>query len=93
MMPGMSGYFVAGAIADDPSLSGVQVVLLTSDDRAGGPEARQALHIAARLTKPVRQSELFDLLLRLVAPPLAPAVEVGPMFRYPQLRSGRRPAA
>ena len=79
MMPGMSGYFVAGAIADDPSLSGVQVVLLTSDDRAGGPEARQALHIAARLTKPVRQSELFDLLLRLVAPPLAPAVEVGPM--------------
>jgi PAS domain S-box-containing protein len=73
MMPGMNGYSVAGAIAADPGLSGTQVVLLTSDDQSGGAEARQALRIAARLTKPLRQSELFDLLLELVAPPPAPA--------------------
>ena len=61
MMPEMDGYAVAERIAADPGLAGTLVVMLTSNDRSGDLARCQALGIAERLTKPVRQSELFDV--------------------------------
>jgi two-component system, sensor histidine kinase and response regulator len=66
MMPDMDGYAVAEWIKADPGLAGTLVVMLTSNDKTGELARCQALGIAARLTKPVRQSELFDVLMKLL---------------------------
>jgi PAS domain S-box-containing protein len=61
-MPGMDGMELARRIKSDPSISSTHLVLLTSVGRQGeGEEARRA-GIEAYLTKPVRQSELYDAL-------------------------------
>jgi PAS domain S-box-containing protein len=65
-MPGMDGFMVAEKVKADPRLAGVKIILLTS---AGRPEdiARcQQLGISAYLTKPVKQSELFDAIVTAV---------------------------
>ena len=66
MMPGMDGNAVADRIAADPGLASVIVILLTSNDMdVGGPRQRSR-RIAASLTKPIRQSELFEVLMSLL---------------------------
>lgn len=65
MMPEMDGYMVAERIAADRSLARARVVLMTSDDTAGEPAKLEKLGIAGRLLKPIRQSELLRLLVRL----------------------------
>ena len=61
-MPGMDGMELARRIKDDPDISRTRLVLLTSMGRRGeGEEARQS-GIGAYLTKPMRQSELYDVL-------------------------------
>jgi two-component system, sensor histidine kinase and response regulator len=66
MMPGMDGFQLARAIKSDPATAGMQLVLLTSyGQRGDGAIAREA-GVAAYLTKPVRQSQLFDCLMNIV---------------------------
>jgi len=68
MMPGMDGLDLAHHIRSEPEITGVQLLLLTS---AGQPEDTAlllSLEISACLTKPVRQSELFDTLMKVMAP-------------------------
>ena len=68
-MPGMDGLQLAQAIKADPSISPVRLVMLTSvGERGDGEKARRA-GIEAYLTKPVRQSELYDCLLTVVGEP------------------------
>jgi CheY-like chemotaxis protein len=65
-MPEMDGLELARAIKADPSMATIPLVLLTSvgyDHHA--IEARQ-IGIAAYLTKPVRQSQLYDCLLTVL---------------------------
>ncbi len=71
-MPGMDGVDLARAITTDPALAGARLVLLTS---GGDVDAQTAAEVglAARLTKPLRQAELQDLLLRLTAADTAPS--------------------
>ena len=65
-MPGMDGMELARRIKSDPSISSTRLVLLTSVGRRGeGEEARQS-GIEAYLTKPVRQSELYDALATVI---------------------------
>ncbi|MDX6530238.1 MAG: hypothetical protein QOH41_2528 [Blastocatellia bacterium] len=66
MMPGMDGFELARTIKSDPALASLRMVLLTSlGTRGDGATAREA-GIAAYLTKPVRQSQLFDCLANVV---------------------------
>jgi two-component system, sensor histidine kinase and response regulator len=68
MMPEMDGLDLARAIRSDPAIAGTALLLLTS---AGLPEdtsACRALGFAPCLTKPVRQSELFEALIKALAP-------------------------
>ncbi|HSS92729.1 MAG TPA: response regulator [Candidatus Dormibacteraeota bacterium] len=63
MMPGMDGASVAAQIRSDPLLKEMLVVLLTSAGRSDKPVPGVDIELA----KPVRPSELFDLLQSLLA--------------------------
>jgi CheY-like chemotaxis protein len=65
-MPGTDGLSLTRMVKADPALAGVSVVLMTSlgaIDRA----AAQASGLDGWLTKPVRQSVLFDAVMRAFA--------------------------
>jgi CheY-like chemotaxis protein len=63
LMPGMDGLMVAEAIRRDPHLERTPLLMLTSFvDRVSAEGARK-LGIFRCLTKPVRQSQLFDALV------------------------------
>ena len=66
MMPDMDGWAVAAEIAAEPSLAETRVVLLTSADSSEVRTQGQSPKIAARLTKPIRQSELFNVLIHVL---------------------------
>ena len=63
MMPVMDGLELAGAIAADPELSGVPVLLLTSAGRREDTSQLKNLGIVACLPKPIRRRELNEALL------------------------------
>ena len=61
-MPGMTGLDVVRAIRSEKDLSHLKIILLSSWGALSIPEQR-ALNISRSITKPVRQSRLFDVLL------------------------------
>lgn len=68
-MPVMDGMELAHRLKADPLLRGTRLVMLTSIGRQGdGEEARRA-GIEAYVTKPVKQSELYDCLATLMGSP------------------------
>jgi signal transduction histidine kinase/CheY-like chemotaxis protein len=66
-MPGMDGLQLARAIAADPAIPQLPMVMLTSSSLAGDRDLARSAGIAAFLTKPVRQSPLYDCLASLLA--------------------------
>jgi len=69
-MPGMDGFEVAEKISRNPKYAKVRIVLLTS----GLPEDQdrlRKLRISSSLSKPVKQSELFDLIISVIGDPEA----------------------
>jgi signal transduction histidine kinase/CheY-like chemotaxis protein len=73
-MPGMDGTQLARAIRDDPAVSSTRLVLLTSIGLNIHEEARLA-GVEVILSKPVRQSQLYDALATMMGgtPAEAPA--------------------
>jgi PAS domain S-box-containing protein len=83
MMPGMDGFELARTIKSEPALASVRMVLLTSfGQRGDGATARDA-GIAAYLTKPVRQSQLFDCLANVVSQTTRPEGAIPPLGATP----------
>jgi two-component system, sensor histidine kinase and response regulator len=66
-MPEMDGLSLARAIKEDEALSGVRLVLLTSFGQRGHGAEAARIGIAAYLTKPVDESELYDCLVEVLA--------------------------
>jgi two-component system, sensor histidine kinase and response regulator len=69
-MPDMDGFTVAERISKDRRYAGVKLVMLTS---AGQPEdvvRCRKLGISAYLSKPIKQSELFDVIVSAMGQPL-----------------------
>ena len=62
-MPGMDGFAVAEGISLHRALFGNRVILLTSAGRPGDVSRCREFGIAGYLTKPVKQSELFDAIV------------------------------
>jgi two-component system sensor histidine kinase/response regulator len=84
MMPEMDGFTLAAQIKQDPALAGTTIMMLTAGGQRADAASGCALGIAAYLTKPITQDELWDaLLLTLgaVPPPSAPALVTRHMVR------------
>jgi len=62
-MPEMDGFEVAAKVKKDPHLKHATVILLTSAGRREDLTRAKALGAAAALTKPVKQSELWDAIV------------------------------
>jgi signal transduction histidine kinase/DNA-binding response OmpR family regulator len=67
--PGMDGLELARQIKADPVLASLPLVMLTSITQRGHEELVPQAGIAAYLTKPVRQSQLFDCLMMVMSTP------------------------
>jgi CheY-like chemotaxis protein len=67
MMPGMSGLELARAIKADSAIASVQLILLTSISQDYDTETMHRHGISAHLTKPVRQSRLYDCIASTLA--------------------------
>ena len=65
-MPEMDGLMLASAIKADPKLAGMSLMILTSMGRLSSGDVEQA-GVAACLTKPVKQSLLYDQIASVVS--------------------------
>ena len=72
-MPKMDGLALARAIHADPALRSTRLLLLTSLDVEGDNDELREAGISAHLTKPVRQSELYNRIAEVMERPLSPA--------------------
>jgi two-component system, sensor histidine kinase and response regulator len=61
-MPGMDGLELARTIASEPSIAGARLILLSSSGRVA-PEESASAGLRATLSKPVRQSDLYNCLV------------------------------
>ena len=75
-MPDMDGMQLAREIKNDPAISSTRLILLTSVGQRGQGETAQQAGIEAYLTKPVRQSELYDALVTVMGMPVEEASSV-----------------
>jgi len=79
MMPDMDGFEVARAIKNDPLINGTKLVMLTSYGKRGHDDMAQQVGIAAYQAKPVRQTQLFDCLIRVMNASNAVPIEPVPV--------------
>ena len=73
MMPAMDGFTLAAHIQHDPTLASATIMMLTSRGQRHAAARCQELGIAAYLTKPITQAELWQAIgrvLNLPHPPL-----------------------
>ncbi|MFQ5990143.1 MAG: response regulator [Candidatus Methylomirabilales bacterium] len=68
-MPDMDGIQLARTIKDDPALAAVRLILLTSFGQPGDAKASHQAGAAAYLMKPVRESQLYECIARVMGTP------------------------
>ncbi len=81
MMPGMDGLELTRRIKAIPSLGGIKLIFLTSVGQYGEIETARKLGVSVYLTKPVRQSQLYDAMMNVLGVQVqrgAPAVLPAP---------------
>jgi signal transduction histidine kinase/AmiR/NasT family two-component response regulator len=92
-MPEMDGLALAHAIKADPAIAGTKLILLTPFGHALAGQDMPAAGIAASLSKPVKQSRLFDCLVTVIgdaatAQPAGPGPGPAPLLLLaPALRA------
>jgi PAS domain S-box-containing protein len=83
-LPDMDGRAVARAIKADPALAAVRLILLTSVGYRGQRDETQRAELSAYLSKPIRQSQLYDcmaMVLGHATTPSAPRLTTSPILR------------
>jgi two-component system sensor histidine kinase/response regulator len=63
-MPETDGFTLTQWVRDTPRLTGLPVVMLSSGAREDDSERSESLGVAARLLKPVKQSEVFAAIMK-----------------------------
>ncbi len=66
LMPGMDGFSFVERVRQEPKLSTAKIMMLTSAGQRGDAARCEELGISAYAMKPVRQSELQDVISRLL---------------------------
>jgi PAS domain S-box-containing protein len=87
-MPGMDGAALGRAIQEDDDLKAIPLVMMTSLGQRGDARRFKEIGFAAYLTKPVRQSDLFDCMVALLTGD--PHTETHPLITRHSLRAARR---
>jgi two-component system, sensor histidine kinase and response regulator len=67
-MPGMDGFTLARRIKQDPRFAATTIVMLTSAGRRGDAAHCRRLGIRAYLSKPIKQSDLWDAIVTALSP-------------------------
>ena len=88
-MPDMDSLQLARAIKKDPNLAPTRLILLTSMGRLGDGEAARRAGIEAYLTKPVRQSDLYDSLAAVMGAAEEPSKTEASLVTRHTLRENR----
>ena len=65
-MPKLSGWQVAQVISCTPGLTGLSVIMLTSERRAGDQARARECGVVRYLTKPFRRSDLFNGMMAVI---------------------------
>jgi len=68
MMPEMDGFEAARLIGQNPKFRKLKLILLTSAVQHEDAARLKAMRVAACLTKPVKQSELLDAIVKALSP-------------------------
>jgi CheY-like chemotaxis protein len=89
MMPEMDGFDLARAIKATPEIASVPLVLLTSFGERRHSVVAKEVGIAAYLTKPVRQSRLFESLITVMSDAMKPSAASESVLSSPR-RERRR---
>ena len=66
-MPDMDGFALAQRISQDQRFAGIKLVMLTSAGQTEDAMRCRKLGISAYLTKPIKQSELFDVMVSAIS--------------------------
>jgi PAS domain S-box-containing protein len=69
-MPGMDGFDLSSSVHRDPRLRGVTIILLTFAGRREDQARAKSAGAAAAVTKPVKQSELWDAIVTALHVPV-----------------------
>lgn len=65
-MPVMDGFQMAEHMKNDPTLTGITIMMLTSDNREGHTAKARELGIARYAVKPIKQSELKEAITQAI---------------------------
>jgi two-component system sensor histidine kinase/response regulator len=77
-MPEVDGFTLAERIREHPDLAGATVMMLSSACQPVDTRRCQELGLAAYLTKPIKQADLYRSILGALGSPIAAATEPGP---------------
>ena len=77
-MPNMDGFALAEKITEMPSLRNSAIVMLTSSGQPGDAKRCRELGLAAYLTKPISQDDLFDTISTALSRTVEPNAEKSP---------------
>jgi two-component system sensor histidine kinase/response regulator len=66
LMPGMDGFSFVERVRQEPKLSTAKIMMLTSSGQRGDAARCEELGISAYTMKPVRQSELLEVISRIL---------------------------
>jgi PAS domain S-box-containing protein len=67
VMPGQDGFTLADQLAANPGLVGATIMMVAASGQPGGPERFRDSGVRAALMKPLKQSELLDTMLHVLA--------------------------
>ncbi len=89
-MPDMNGFTMVEQLRQSPELAGeAGVIMLTSAGQRGDAARCRQLGVAAYLTKPVSQSELFEAIVRVLGTS-GPQPEAAPLITCHTIRQGKK---
>jgi signal transduction histidine kinase/CheY-like chemotaxis protein len=87
-MPEVDGFWIADQIKTNPRLGESRIVMLTSGGLRGDAAKCRAAGISAYLTKPIKRSDLLDV-IKIVLAPRDPEQEAAPLLTMHSLRQSR----